>query len=114
MRGRAEEAHRTVSIGEKTGIQAQKRIAPDLPIVPGKVERHEFECRRHGTRVLIAAFDVTIGKVEGVIGDTHLPARVGALHGRLLRLRLVLAVRSGSDPAAADATWRHHCPKLAS
>jgi transposase len=67
----ADETHRTVSIDEKTGIQALERIAPDLPMVPGKVERHEFEYRRHGTQVLIAAFDVTTGEVEGVIGNTR-------------------------------------------
>jgi len=36
---------------------------------PGKVERREFEYRRHGTQALIAAFDVTTGKVTGVVGD---------------------------------------------
>jgi hypothetical protein len=54
-----------------TGIQALERIAPGLPMKPGKVERREFEYRRHGTQTLIAAFDVTTGKVEGVIGDTR-------------------------------------------
>jgi transposase len=67
----ADDTHRTVSIDEKTGIQALERIAPDLPMVPGKVERHEFEYRRHGTQALIAAFDVTTGEVEGVIGNTR-------------------------------------------
>jgi hypothetical protein len=47
-----------------------ERAAPGLPIKPGKVERCEFEYRRHG-QTLIAAFDVTIGKVAGVIGDTR-------------------------------------------
>jgi transposase len=67
----ADDTHRTVSIDEKTGIQALERIAPDLPMVPGKVERHEFEYRRHGTQALIAAFNVTTGEVEGVIGNTR-------------------------------------------
>ena len=40
-------------------------------MVPGKVERREFEYRRHGTQTLIAAFDVATGKVEGVIGNTR-------------------------------------------
>jgi hypothetical protein len=39
--------------------------------VPGKVERREFEYRRHGTQTLIAAFDVATGKIEGVIGNTR-------------------------------------------
>jgi len=54
-----------VSIDEMTGIQALERIAPGLPMAPGKIERREFEYRRHGTQTLIAAFDVTTGKVEG-------------------------------------------------
>jgi hypothetical protein len=67
----ADDNHRTVSIDEKTGIQALERIAPGLPMRPGKVERREFEYRRHGTQALIAAFDVATGKVEGVVGDTR-------------------------------------------
>ena len=65
----ADETHRTVSIDEMTGIQALERVAPGLPMAPGKVERREFEYRRHGTQTLIAAFDVTTGKVKGVVGN---------------------------------------------
>jgi hypothetical protein len=54
-----------------TGIQALERAAPGLPMKPGKVERREFEYRRHGTQALIAGFDVTSGKVTGVVGDTR-------------------------------------------
>jgi hypothetical protein len=32
-----------VSIDEMTGIQALQRMAPDLPMRPGKVARREFE-----------------------------------------------------------------------
>src|SRR5215208_6336029 len=51
-----EGATRTVSIDEMTGVQALERIAPSLPPRPGKVERQEFEYRRHGTQTLIAGF----------------------------------------------------------
>ena len=54
-----------------TGIQALERIAPGLPMMPGKVERREFEYKRHGTQTLIAAFNVTSGEVEGVVGNTR-------------------------------------------
>jgi len=67
----ADDTHRTVSIDEMTGIQALERIAPGLPMMPGKVERREFEYRRHGTQTLIAAFNVATGKVEGMIGNTR-------------------------------------------
>jgi hypothetical protein len=48
----------TVSIDEMTGIQALERAAPSLPMKPRHVERREFEYVRHGTKALIAAFDV--------------------------------------------------------
>jgi len=56
------------------GIQALERIAPTLPLRPGRVERREFEYRRHGTQTLIAGFDVATGQVEGTIGDTRTEA----------------------------------------
>lgn len=62
---------RTVSIDEMTGIQALERLAPSLPMRPGQVERREFEYKRHGTKTLIAAFDVVTGKVVETIGDTR-------------------------------------------
>jgi len=70
----ASETVRTVSIDEMTGIQALERIAPSLPMKPGKVERREFEYVRHGTQALIAHFDVVTGKVGGTIADTRTEA----------------------------------------
>jgi hypothetical protein len=64
----------TVSIDEMTGIQALERAAKSLPMKPGHVERREFEYVRHGTKALIAAFDVATGKVRGTIGDTRTEA----------------------------------------
>ena len=52
-----------------TGIQALERAAEGLPIKLGHVERREFEYIRHGTKALIAAFDVATGKVRATIGD---------------------------------------------
>jgi transposase len=57
-----------------TGIQALERAAPSLPMKPGHVERREFEYIRHGTKALIAAFDVASGKVIGTIGDRRTEA----------------------------------------
>ena len=62
----SDQTHRTVSIDEMTGIQALERIAPGLPMAPGKVERREFEYRRHGTQTLIAAFDVSTGRSKAL------------------------------------------------
>ena len=65
---------RTVSIDEMTAIQALERTAPSLPMKPGKVERREFEYRRHGTQTLIAAFDVATGEVQGSVGNSRTEA----------------------------------------
>jgi transposase len=70
----AERDVQTVSIDEMTGIQALERAAPSLPMKPGHVERREFEYIRHGTKALIAAFDVATGKVRGNVGDTRTEA----------------------------------------
>jgi hypothetical protein len=42
----------TVSVDEKTGIQALERISPTKYMLPGSVEKREFEYKRHGTLCL--------------------------------------------------------------
>ncbi len=68
---RAAEGIKTASIDEMTGIQALERIAPTRPMTSGRVERREFEYKRHGTHTLIAEFDVATGKVTGRLGQTR-------------------------------------------
>jgi transposase len=53
----------TISVDEKTGMQALERIAPTRPMRPGHVERREFEYTRHGTLTLIGNFHVATGQV---------------------------------------------------
>src|SRR5450755_2648860 len=84
----------------KTGIQALERIAPDLPMVSGRVERHEFEYRRHGTQALIAALDVTTGEVKGVIGNTRSEKDFARFFRNLL------------NSAAPDTRWDIVCDNL--
>jgi len=58
-------------VDEMTGIQALERLAPDLPLRPGKFNG-EFEYIRHGTQSLIANFDVATGQVIcPTCGDTR-------------------------------------------
>jgi len=52
-----------LSIDEKTGIQAKRRIVADRPAGPGRARRREFEYRRHGTASLVAALAVHSGEV---------------------------------------------------
>jgi DDE superfamily endonuclease len=95
-----DDARRIISIDEMTGIQALERIAPGLPMAPGKVERREFEYRRHGTQTLIAAFDVATGKVEGVIGNTRTEKDFARFLRRLL------------SSAAPNVRWNIVCDNL--
>jgi hypothetical protein len=53
----------TVSVDEKTGIQALERISPTKPMKQGSVEKQEFEYKRHGTLSLTPSFDVVTGKI---------------------------------------------------
>ncbi len=47
----------------RTGIQALEREYPTHSMKPGQVERIEFNYIRHGTRSLIATWDVAQGQV---------------------------------------------------
>jgi transposase len=53
----------TVSTDEKTGIQALGRIAPTKSMLPGSVEKREFEYKRHGTFCLTPSFNVVTGMI---------------------------------------------------
>ena len=44
-------------------MQALERKHPGLPLAPGKVERREFEYKRHGTLTFMINFDVATGQV---------------------------------------------------
>ncbi|HET8843746.1 MAG TPA: transposase [Ktedonobacteraceae bacterium] len=59
----AEQGERTISTDELTGVQALERKHPGLPLLPGKVERREFEYLRHGTRTFILSRDVVTGEI---------------------------------------------------
>jgi transposase len=70
-----EENTHTVCIDEMTGIQALERIAPSLPVGPGRTERREFEYERHGTLTLIGNFHVVTG---ALLAPTLGPTRTEA------------------------------------
>ena len=52
-----------VSTDEKTGIQALERAHPTRPMLPGFVERPEYEYIRHGTQTLIGNFVIATGQL---------------------------------------------------
>ena len=62
---KAKQGQRFESVDEMTGVQALERKHPGLPMLPGKVERVEFEYKRHGTLSFTCNFDVVTGKLAG-------------------------------------------------
>jgi len=69
---RAAQRVRTVVGDELTAIQALERKHPGLGMVPGKVERREFEYIRHGTCTAILSRDVVTGQVLApTVGPTR-------------------------------------------
>jgi transposase len=59
-------------VDERTGIQALERIAPTRPRKVGRVERREFEDKRHGTLTWIGNFHVVPGqRVAPTLGPTR-------------------------------------------
>jgi len=53
----------TVSVDEKTGIQALEREAPTQPMQPGRPERREYNYERHGTTCLFGNLNVATGEM---------------------------------------------------
>jgi transposase len=71
-------------IDEKTAIQALDRLDPVLPFSPGRLERHGFEYRRHGTLSLYAALDTKTGNVLGRPAERHTSEEFVAFLGDLI------------------------------
>lgn len=59
----AKQGQRIESTDEMTGVQALERKHPDVPLLPGKVVRREFEYIRHGTLAFLFNFDVVTGQL---------------------------------------------------
>jgi len=74
-----------VCVDEKTCIQALERKHPGRPAARGRMGRQEFEYIRHGTRALIAAFDIQTGKVFGQLRQRRTAADLDAFMEALAR-----------------------------
>ena len=53
----------TISVDEKSGIQALERDAPTQPMKPGRPERRECFYTRHGTTCLFGNLNVATGEI---------------------------------------------------
>lgn len=82
----ADDGTHTISVDEKTGMQALERIAATLPMEPGRPERIEFEYKRHGTLCLLGNFDVVTGQVlEPTLQATRTETDFAAHLSRLVK-----------------------------
>jgi len=59
------------TVDEKPHIQALRRTAPVLPMLPGVPERRSHDYVRHGTVDLFAALNTATGKVIGKLSAQH-------------------------------------------
>ena len=67
-----QKGERVLSTDELSGVQALERKHPKLSMAPRKVERQEFEYKRHGTQCFMINFDVAAGRiVEPSYGRTR-------------------------------------------
>lgn len=58
-----------------------------LPLSPGRVERHGFECKRHGTLSLCAALNVRTGEVQGKTTARHTSLDFAGFLGEVVATR---------------------------
>lgn len=72
-----------------------------MPISPGRLERHGFECFRHGTLSLYGAFNTKAGEVLGKTAARHPSAEfVAFLTDIVVALACKPAQRQRSRPTA--------------
>jgi transposase len=106
-----------LSLDEKPGIQALRRLRPDHPPRKGKPARLEFEYERCGTRNLFAAFNVKTGHVVAWMTPNRSTAYVLAFldhlvrfyrHGRLVIITDNISTRTGAQARA----WLRSHPRV--
>jgi len=108
-----------VSIDEKTGIQAKSRRHPQIPAVPGRDARREFEYVRHGTISLLAAMNVTTGQVVAERIDRNDSATFTRFLAMLAQMipphqRIHLIMDNGSSHTSrATRAWLAAHPRFA-
>ncbi|MCI0407549.1 MAG: IS630 family transposase [Acidobacteria bacterium] len=87
-------------LDEKPGIQVLERAAPTQGMLPGQIERQEFEYHRHGTVNLLAGLVVYHGRMYGEIlernnGEHFRPAAQRFLAGFSWAKKIHLIIDQG-------------------
>jgi Integrase core domain. len=91
-----------ICVDEKPNIQALQRCAPAQPMSPGRIIRREFDYIRHGTVVLLVAFNVFDGRMWACCLDAndhqHFLWALGQIARRWARARQIhLIMDNGSS-----------------
>jgi hypothetical protein len=107
-------------VDEKPNLQAVQRRCPTQPMQPGRIARHEFEYRRHGTVTFLVLLNVYDGMMWGDCLDVNdgahfipAPERVLArrCYRRAARIHLILD-NGGSYIAYATRAALAAIPRL--
>jgi len=103
-----------LSLDEKPGVQALRRIHPTQRLQRGRCERVEFEYQRGGTRNVFAAFNIRTGNVIAWVTPNRTMPYVLSFLDHLLRVyrrgRVVIItdnISTRTGAAAADWLRRH-------
>jgi transposase len=105
-----------LSLDEKPGIQALRRLRPDRPMRCGRPVRLEFEYERCGTRNLFAAFNIKTGHVVAWMTPDRSTPYVIAFLDHLVRLyrrgKLIIITDNINTRTAAEAkAWLRAHPR---
>ncbi len=106
-----------LSLDEKPGIQALRRLQPDRPLRKGKPARLGFEYERCGTRNLFAAFNIKTGHVVAWMTPDRSTPFVLAFLDHIVRYyrrgRLVIITDNMSTRTGAEArVWLSSHPRV--
>jgi hypothetical protein len=94
---------------EKPNIQVLERARPSQPMRPGKIERQEFEYKRHGTVILLVGLTVYNGRMWAECldkndGEHFRPALRRWLHPYGWAKRIHLIIDNWSSHTSEDTT----------
>jgi transposase len=106
-----------LSIDEKPGIQALRRLSPTRPLRANQPTRVEFEYQRKGTRNLFAAFNIKTGEVlVWVTPDRSQPYVLSFLDQLLRRHRrgplILITDNINTRTGAAAKEWLAKHPRV--
>jgi hypothetical protein len=100
-----------ICVDEKPNIQAIERGAPTQPMRPGQITRREFEYIRHGTVVLLVAFNVFDGMMWACCLDANdhehflwALRQIAGRWGRVRRIHLIM----DNGPSHIDSHTRQY------